>query len=112
MTARTGLRVFRNRINIERKVLKTVNEALTDCQPLMGLTEKAISRWSQNLNEIYTFRTTALVLEIIKEISIRSKLKTDCSRDVFSNDLIERSVSIKTLYNRLIYALEEVSANS
>ncbi len=112
MTARTGLRVFRHRINIERKVLKTVNEALTDCHPLMGLTEKAISRWSENLSENYNSKTTTLVLEIIKEISIRSMLKIDCSRDVFSNDLIEKSVSIKTLYNRLIYALGEVSLNS
>lgn len=112
MTARKGLRVFRHRINLERKVLKTVNEALTNCQPLMGLTEKAISRWSKNLTENYHSKSTTPVLEIIKEISIRSMLKTDCSRDVFSNDLINKSVSIKTLYNRLIYALQEVSANS
>ncbi len=107
MTVRKGLNIFRHRISIERKVLKTVNEALTEGQPLMGLTEKAISRWSENISQDYDPKTTAQVLEILKEISIRSMLITDCSRDVFSNDVIEKSVSIKTLYYQLTDALEK-----
>lgn len=108
MTAKTALRVFRRRINIERKVLKTVNEALTSCHPLTGLTERAIFRWANDLNEHYDSKKFRHLVKVIKEISIRSMLNTDCSRDVFSNDEPKKATPIQNLYNHLEETLKEV----
>lgn len=56
---------FNNRISAQRKALKIVNGSGIFNEPLLGLTEKAIDRWSKN-NRIDDCN---LLVELLKSLS-------------------------------------------
>ena len=109
MASKTALKIFRRRINIERKVLKAVNITLTACRPLAGLTDQSINSWAIDLKKYYDFPQVKQIVEVLTEISKRSMLNTDCSRDVFSNDELEKIASLKILFKQLEDTVAQVS---
>lgn len=90
-------RRFKQRIQIEREVLSTVNKIDWET-PMTGLTDAAISSWAerqlQNPNAIS-------VLRIVSEISRRLALNADDSRDVFENEELVPSCSVDSLIANL-----------
>ncbi len=92
---------FKRRVNIERKVLTIVNDSLTECQPLVGLTDEAVAAWAVDLNRKYGSRQVDYIVETIMEISKRFRLNTDRSRDVFLNDSLKSPVSLANLVGLL-----------
>lgn len=109
MTSKTTLKIFRQRINIERKVLQAVNSTLTACKPLAGLTDPSINSWIIDLKKYYNFPQVKQIVEVLIEISKRSMLNTDCSRDVFSNDELKKIASLKSLFKQLEKTLAQVN---
>lgn len=101
MSIRRVLRPFKRRVTIERKVLGLVNTALVECEPLAGLTEEAIYAWAENLTRIYDAAKGSHIAEIVTQISARSRLNTDHSRDVLSNDAASKAGSIAKLLEKL-----------
>jgi len=108
MCAKLGLTIFRKRINIERRILRMINEKITLSDPLTGLTEKAVSAWEGHVYRCYNAQQVKNLIKLINEISVRSMVNTDCSRDVFSTDVLRRSAPLRTLCSKLEEALKEV----
>ena len=108
MCAKLGLTTFRQRIAIERRILKMINEAMALAEPLTGLTEGAVSAWARHLYDNYDAQQIQNLVKIINEISIRSMINTDCSRDVFSTDFLKRSAPLRTICSSLEEALKEI----
>lgn len=108
MSIKRSRNPFKRRINVERKVLKIVNETLTECQPLVGLTEEAIVAWAVDLNSKFGHRRADDIVEIIMDISKRSRLNTDRSRDVFSSENVRSPVPLADLVELLVASIAKI----
>lgn len=110
MHAKLSLTTFRQRISIERRILKLINETMKRSKPLTGLTDGAVLAWARQLDGEHDAQQIQELVKVVTEISVRSMLNTDCSRDVFSTDVLKRSASLRTLSRRLGEALTELVA--
>ena len=65
MCAKLGLTIFRKRINIERRILRMINETMTLSDPLTGLTEKAVSAWEVHVHRHYNAQQVENLIKLI-----------------------------------------------
>lgn len=78
---------FKQRIEIERRVLQVVNQNLTPDFPLNGLTDLTISRWEGDiLKQGIVSKRFPLIVSLIRKIALLSHSNNDISREVFSKE--------------------------
>ena len=94
-------RQFSDRVAIEREVLSLVNSHYKKAS-LHGLTEPAISRWSQSLDE-----NPKDIVSLVQTISKRARLDVDASRDIF----IEGELELKSTTQEYVQLLANKLGN-
>ena len=99
-------RRFRQRIELERKVLTNVNGSLGITKPLAGLTEASVVQWRSGVEASLPSTDVEGITNIILEIAKRSALDSDCSRDVFEDNELLPADSVGDLLLRLREALK------
>lgn len=99
---------FHQRIELEREILARVNGSLTMVAPLAGLTEPTVLRWRDSLEPVLSRPEAEDVSSLIIELSRRSSLNADCSRDVFAGEELIPSDSIGELLERLKDEIDDV----
>ena len=107
MNMSSSRRRFRQRIEIERRILYDVNRAVPFIRPLSAITEESVCLWLHNAHRDVPPSVTQRIARIINEISKRVALDTDCSRDVFEDGELLPMDSIGEL---LIQLEEEINA--
>jgi hypothetical protein len=99
-------RRFHERVWLERKVLGVVNGPGIFQTALTGLTEKAINRWKTE-NETMG---TEWVASLLKEISVKSDLRVDCSKDSFDQDEVKLTTALEKMVEVLEGRVREAAA--
>jgi hypothetical protein len=74
---------FGARIALERRFLTPVNSTFGPVAPLAGMTEDAISSWSERAGAHFGVAAVAPIAEVLLETARRAKLLVDDSREVF-----------------------------
>jgi hypothetical protein len=98
MSDRTN--TFSNKINIERKVLKIINDSQKFSCSLNGLTIEAINRWV--IENDSTIKNQVLIDSLL-EISKLCKIRSDNSKEVFELEVN----NIESKIDEKIYEIEE-----
>src|SRR4051812_41912103 len=91
-------RRFRDRVSVERKVLGLVNGCAAVATPLLGITEAAVAKF------IYTnaLNPDMRMIRLLREISLKTDLRVDCSKDSFDGDELRMSAAV----DEAIFALQ------
>jgi hypothetical protein len=101
MNIKRSLNPFRRRVKTERTVLQIINSKLTECPALTGVTQIAISNWANSARVAYDPSKITKIYDLVISISQSAQLSVDCSRDVFSNDRLEKIKPITQLIREL-----------
>lgn len=84
-------RLFQDRVETERLVLKKLNDALGS-PFLSGLSTNAIETWVNERGNV-----PSAVADLTKKIALRARLNADASRDVFDTEEAASAGSIDGL---------------
>src|SRR6266699_3319198 len=103
-TAARHLR-FRQRVELERKILSQVNSRIKG-KPLSGVTEPTVNRWRIEAKPSEEASRVNRISEVILEIARRAEVDADCSRDVFSGEDLLPQDSLENLMLSLQELLE------
>ncbi|SRR6266536_3659604 len=103
---------FHQRIELEREILTQVNSSLTMVNPLAGLTEPTVLRWRESLEPALSRSQAEDLSSLIIELSRRSSLNADCSRDVFAGEELVPSNSVGELLGRLKDEIVDVAKHA
>lgn len=93
---------FREKVGIERQIIRQVNRSLPGTPPLAGLTEVAISRWATEAQ----LDSNEPVVLALREIAIRCRLESDKSRDVFDGEEMKHATTVDEAASALRRALD------
>ena len=101
-------RRFKDRVWLERTVLKAVNSSGLFEYPLFGLSRQAIERW----RAANSLPAGSVLLAQITEMSKKSELLVDSSRDVFDDEESELTKPLGFQLQSLQSELERAAHNS
>ena len=80
-------RAFKDRVDLERKILSLINGTKISESELVGLSIPAIDKWVLSLtNKSELHAKLADIKCLLIEVSERLRLNSDKSRDVFESD--------------------------
>jgi hypothetical protein len=99
---------FETRILLEREFLARVNNVFAPSLSLAGMTRDAIESWSQRASAKKTIKNIFQIARLLIEVSEKSQLLADNSKDVFEAGHIHQPDSLAVLRDLLDRALAEV----
>ena len=79
---------FRQRIQIERRILGIINNKFSNYYQLSGLTDASINLWHTEINKILPNIDFSKLIIDLKQISKLARINNDMSREVFSREEI------------------------
>lgn len=95
-------RAFKQRVDIERKVLGRVNDACGEPY-LTGLSRRSFDRW-KSTNPAASHELTS----VLERISLRARLDADGSRDVFDSEELGSTGAMEQLLDQLSLGLKNL----
>ena len=97
---------FKEKVRFERSVLREVNRARAWPAPLLGLSESAIALW---VSKVGLTRDDSLPM-CLHEISIRCRIESDKSREVFEDDYLRDAMTLERARGALQKVIDELCA--
>lgn len=105
-------RAFKDRVDLERKVLRLVNSSRISPLELTGLSTPALDKWTETIFSQPELKHVATgIKSLMLEISERLRLNSDKSRDVFENDELVPKNTIEVCLIQLEKALTSANFN-
>jgi len=88
---------FNNRIETQRKTLRVVNRTIRYTEPLLSLSDKAISRWISSNNISHDNK----MVIIVRKISEKLFFLANKSQEQITDDYIKASKTVERLIREL-----------
>lgn len=94
---------FLERSRLERNVINLVNERFQNYAELSGLSNLAIVRWSEEVDQSSSINFDRLqeIVSILFEVSQRISSDSDSSKHIFINNLFDKNSTIDICLDQL-----------